>query len=149
MFLILAAGAAAAAPLPPAPKCTTNGPHDARVLKYICDSARGWAESVATGDPRVVQRIIAEDFVGVDPKGKLYRKAEMVADTAKAKNYFSSNTINDVIVRFYGNVAVAQGSETWTRKNGKKGRWVWTDTWLKRNGNWQIIAAEDLEAPAE
>jgi len=124
MFLILAAGAAAAAPLPPAPKCTTNGPHDARVLKYICDSARGWAESVATGDPRVVQRIIAEDFVGVDPKGKLYRKAEMVADTAKAKNYFSSNTINDVIVRFYGNVAVAQGSETWTRKNGKKGRWV-------------------------
>ena len=73
----------------------------------------------------------------------------MVADTAKAKNYFSSNTINDVIVRFYGNVAVAQGSETWTRKNGKKGRWVWTDTWLKRNGNWQIIAAEDLEAPAE
>jgi hypothetical protein len=24
---------------------------------------------------------------------------------------------------------------------------VWTDTWLLRNGHWQIVAAEDLIAP--
>ena len=138
---------AVAAP-PPAAKCTTTGPHDPTALKYICDSERAWAESVATGNPAAVKRILADDFIGVDPDGQQYRKAEMLADTAKGPQSFASNKINDVVVRFYGNMAIAQGSETWTRKNGEKGRWVWTDTWLKRNGAWQIVAAEDLKAPA-
>jgi hypothetical protein len=50
-------------------------------------------------------------------------------------------------VRFYGNTAVAQGSETWEKRNGERGRFVWTDTWIRRNGTWQILAAEDLIAP--
>jgi ketosteroid isomerase-like protein len=132
-------------------KCEAIGKHDPRVLKYICEAERDWAESVASGDTRTVKRILAEDFIGVDPKGPLYRKQEMVADTAKAPEYFASNRINDVIVRFYGDMAVAQGSETWHRKKGEPvdGRFVWTDTWLKRNGNWQIVAAEDLIAPVK
>jgi len=44
---------------------------------------------------------------------------------------------------------VAQGNETWHKKSGETGRFVWTDTWLKRNGRWQIVAAEDLIAPVE
>lgn len=134
---------------PVAAKCTAIGPHPTSALKYICDSERAWAESVATGDPSAVKRILAEDFIGVDPGGDQYGKAKMVAETATAGNYFSSNEIGDVVVRFYGNMAIAQGSETWTRKSGEKGRWVWTDTWLKRNGRWQIEAAEDLKAPAK
>jgi hypothetical protein len=136
---------------PAVAKCTAIGKHNPAVLRYICDSERAWAESVATGDPTAVKRILADDFIGVDPKGAFYRKAEMIADTAKASEYFSSNQIDDVIVRFYGNTAVAQGSETWRRKKGSPatGRFVWTDTWLKRNATWQIIAAEDLVAPVE
>jgi ketosteroid isomerase-like protein len=134
---------------PAVAKCTAIGPHPATVLKYICDSERAWAESVATGDNSTVKRILAEDFIGVDPDGNHYNKEKMVAETATAGKYFSSNLVGDVIVRFYGNVAIAQGSETWTRKSGEKGRWVWTDTWLRRNGRWQIEAAEDLKAPAK
>jgi hypothetical protein len=26
-------------------------------------------------------------------------------------------------------------------------RFVWTDTWIRRNGKWQIVAAEDLIVP--
>jgi hypothetical protein len=26
-------------------------------------------------------------------------------------------------------------------------RFVWTDTWIRRNGKWQIVAGEDLIAP--
>jgi ketosteroid isomerase-like protein len=149
LIRIIAATAALALSGQAAAKCTAIGPHPATVLRYVCDSERAWAESVASGDPSAVQRILSEDFIGVDPDGKQYRKAEMIADTVKAGTHFSSNEIGDVIVRFYGNMAVAQGSETWTRKSGEKGRWVWTDTWLRRNGKWQIIAAEDLQAPAK
>lgn len=148
IFSLIAVAALAAEPAQRS-KCTAIGPHPAPVLRYICASERGWAESVATGNTATVKRILADDFIGVDPKGELYRKAEMVADTAKAGQYFSSNVIGDIFVRFYGNMAVAQGSETWTKKSGASGRWVWTDTWLKRGGQWQIVAAEDLEAPAK
>ena len=71
----------------------------------------------------------------------------MIADTRNAPKYFVSNRLNDVKVRFYGNTAIAQGSETWEKRSGERGRFVWTDTWLWRNGRWQIVAAEDLIAP--
>jgi len=54
----------------------------------------------------------------------------------------------DAKVRFFGsNLAMVYGSETATRNN-KVGKpeprcLTWTDTWLKRRGNWQVIAAQD------
>ena len=145
--LIGALGAMIAGPATAA--CTAEGKHDVASLRTICDGARGWAQSVVTGDTTVLARILAEDFSGVDPKGQQYSKAPMIEDTKDAPKYFKSNQINDVTVRFYGAVAVAQGSETWQRQNGKWGKFVWTDTWLRRNGRWQIIAAQDVSIPIE
>jgi hypothetical protein len=50
-----------------------------------------------------------------------------------------------VKIRFFGNnLAIAYGSESRvkTSKDGKDSieTLIWTDTWLKRNGRWQIIA---------
>jgi hypothetical protein len=115
--------------------------------RYIVESERQWAESVATGDPSTVERILADDFLGVDPKGTLYDKAKMIADTRNAPQNFVSNRLNEVKVRFYGEIAIAQGNESWERRTGERGRFVWTDTWIRRNGRWQIVAAEDLIAP--
>ncbi|HKE49121.1 MAG TPA: nuclear transport factor 2 family protein [Rhodanobacteraceae bacterium] len=116
--------------------------------RYIVESEHAWAESVATGDTSTIERILADDFIGVDPKGKMYDKAEMVRDTREAPKYFASNHVNAVKVRFYGDTAVAQGDESWVKRaDGARGRFVWTDTWVRRNGRWQIVAAEDLVAP--
>src|SRR6478672_3715261 len=111
---------------------------------YIRESEAAWASSVASGDTTAVSRILADDFVGIDPKGKSYTKAEMVSDTKEAPKYFRSNVLDKVTVRFYGDAAVAQGSESWVRQNGQRGQFVWTDTWIRRRGVWQIVAAEDL-----
>jgi ketosteroid isomerase-like protein len=96
--------------------------------RYILDSERQWAESVATGDTSAIERILADDFIGVDPKGRLYIKQQMIDETRNAPKYFVSNRLNDVKVRFYGNTAIAQGSETWEKRSGERGRFVWTDT---------------------
>ena len=113
------------------------------------ESERQWAESVANGDASVVERILADDFLGVDPDGNLYEKAKMVADTREAPKEFISNHLNDVKVRFFGDTAVAQGDESWVRRTGTplRARFVWTDTWILRNGKWQIVASEDLIVP--
>ncbi|MBZ5600588.1 MAG: nuclear transport factor 2 family protein [Acidobacteriia bacterium] len=125
-------------------------PTQAEAERYIIESERQWAESVASGDPSAIERILADDFVGVDPEGRMYDKATMVADTRNAPKVYLSNHLNEVKVRFFGpDTAVAQGSETWERRTGepKRGRFVWTDTWIRRNQKWQIVAAEDLIAP--
>jgi ketosteroid isomerase-like protein len=114
---------------------------------YIRESEAQWAESVATGDTTAIERILADDFIGTDPKGELYDKAKMIADTKDAPKYFVSNHLDQVKIRFFGNTAVAQGSESWVRRDGGCGRFVWTDTWILRDGRWQIVAAEDLIAP--
>src|SRR5262245_65152528 len=121
----------------------------AEAERYIKESESQWAESVANGDASVVERILADDFLGVDPDGNLYEKAKMVADTREAPKEFISNHLNDVKVRFFGDTAVAQGNESWARRTRTplRGRFVWTDTWLLRNGAWQIVASEDLIAP--
>ena len=115
--------------------------------RYILESERQWAESVATGDTSAIERILADDFIGVDPKGRLYTKQQMIDETRNAPKYFVSNRLNDVKVRFYRKTAVAQGSETWEKRTGERGRFVWTDTWIRRNRRWQIVAAEDLISP--
>jgi ketosteroid isomerase-like protein len=117
--------------------------------RCIKESERQWAESVANGDASVIERILADDFVGVDTDGSFYPKTKMISDTRDSPKEFISNHLDDVKVRFYGDTAVAQGSESWVRRTGTplRGRFVWTDTWIRRNGKWQIVAAEDLIAP--
>jgi hypothetical protein len=56
--------------------------------RYIMESERRWAELVATGDTRAAERILADDFVGVDPEGNFYYKAKMIADTPHRSQAF-------------------------------------------------------------
>ena len=122
-----------------------------KAKQYITESEKQWAEAVASGDSTVVQRILADDFVGVATDGSHYNKEHEVHDTPEGPKHFKSNHLNQVKIRFYGNMAVAQGDETWVRYSGEPltGRFVWTDTWLFRNDKWQIVAAEDLIAPVK
>lgn len=119
---------------------------EAASRKVILEGARVWADSVATGDTAQLERVLADDMRGISPKGEPYGKADMLAGTRDAPKRYVSNRLNNVDVRFFGSdFAVAQGSESWVRRNGTKGRFVWTDTWARRNGEWRIVAAQDAE----
>ena len=56
--------------------------------RYILESEGQWAESVATSDTSAIERILADDFIGVDPKGHLYGKRQMIDETRNAPKYF-------------------------------------------------------------
>jgi len=115
---------------------------------YIRQAESDWAESVVTNDVSVLERILADDFVGVDIDGSHYSKADAIKEFRTHPSEFVSNHLNEVQVRFYGDAGVAQGNESWKKKDGTPGKFVWTDTWIKRGGKWQIVAAEDLVPPA-
>jgi hypothetical protein len=115
---------------------------------YIREAESDWAESVASNAVDVLERILSDDFVGVDIDGSHYSKASAIKDYRAGASSFVFDHLDDVQIRFYGNTAVAQGNESWKKKDGTVGRFVWTDTWIKRNGKWQIVAAEDLVPPS-
>jgi ketosteroid isomerase-like protein len=94
---------------------------------YIQQAESDWAESVATKDVTVIERILADDYVGVDVDGQHYSKADLIKWYARPPEYIS-NHMNGVEIRFYGETAVAQGSESWKKKDGTTGEFVWTDT---------------------
>jgi uncharacterized protein (TIGR02246 family) len=109
---------------------------------------RAWAQVAVTGDPAVMERIFADDFLGVSPDGVQYTKRGFIDDTKSSPLGFVSNEVNDVKMRFFGDVAVAQGDETFTKTNGEQGRFVWTDVLVRRDGEWRIVAGQDAMASA-
>lgn len=109
---------------------------------------RMWAESLATGETKELERIIADDFLGIDPYGEFYDKPTLLRDTPAMAKSFESCTLGEVQIRFLSTeVAVSQGDETWVKRDGTRGRFVWTDTWVHRDGRWQMVATQDLAAP--
>jgi hypothetical protein len=116
---------------------------DDKTAEWMISQERRWAESACDGND-VVQTLLSEDFQGTSPSGKRYSKP-----TTKEKPSARDCKLGEVKIRFFGdNLAIAYGSESRVKKSedGKESpeTLIWTDTWLKRNGRWQIIAAEDL-----
>jgi tetratricopeptide (TPR) repeat protein len=92
----------------------------AEAEKYIRDSSSAWAESVATNDASVVKRILADDVVWVR-EGKVLDKLRAVTVAQQGPGDVVSNHLDYANVRFFGDTAVVQGSETQTRKSGHFG----------------------------
>jgi hypothetical protein len=118
----------------------------AEAQKYIKDSTSAWAESLATNDASVVRRILADDFVWVR-EGEVLDKSRAVTEAQRGPGDLDSNHLDYADVRFFGDAAVVQGRETWTRKGGRSGHFVFIDTWVRRGGIWQIVAAVDVSVP--
>lgn len=126
-----------------------SGFNQGEAREQIRGIERAWAQVAVSGDPAGVEQIFSDDFVGVSPDGAHYTKQAFIEQTRAHPLGFISNELNDIQLRFFGDVAVAQGNETFTTKAGDKGRFVWTDVLVRKGEQWRIVAAQDAIAPAE
>src|SRR5213592_1392392 len=94
-------------------------------------------------DAVALDRIYANDFIGVGPSGTVRTKAQVISDFTSGDLKFQSITTDDVQVRVYGNTAVETGRST---MNGQdRGKAVPRDTrftrvWVKQQGRWRLVA---------
>ena len=119
---------------------------DDKTAKYIIEMERKWAEGVCA-DNGVVAGLLADDFQGTSTKGVRFTKADELKDEKGARTAHDCG-LDEAKVRFFGDrLAVVYGSEHAVGKDksqpNAKVCQVWTDTWLKRGGTWQIIASHD------
>jgi hypothetical protein len=121
-------------------------PEDDKTAKYIIDMERKWAEGVCV-DNGVVASLLAEDFQGTSTQGARFKKADELKDEKGARTARDCG-LDEAKVHFFGdNLAVVYGREHAFGKDKSQPNarvcQVWTDTWLKRGGKWQIIASQD------
>jgi hypothetical protein len=120
---------------------------DELTAKSLINYERLWAESDCTHNG-IEKTILAEDFQGTAPDGSRYSKKEATTEFVKG-NTEEACEIYEVTVHFFGEaMAILYGSESAVHieTNGRKHKvkLTWTDTWLKRHGIWQIVAAQDM-----
>ena len=125
------------------------GSPDEETVKFIIASEAKWASSACSPQPDL-KDVIADDFQGTSPTGRRYGKEQAIA--TDTKSLARDCQLGEVKVRFFGDsIAMAYGAESSVTKNkdGKETKrcLIWTDTWLKRSGKWQIVAAQDTKLP--
>ena len=94
-------------------------------------------------DAAALDRIYADDFIGVGPSGTVRTKPQVISDFTSGQLKFQSITTDEVQVRVYGNTAVETGLSTMIGQD--KGKAVPRDTrftrvWVKQQGRWRLVA---------
>ena len=124
---------------------------DDPVAIEIKAKAKMWAESNCSPQPEL-KEVFADEFQGTATDGTRYGKE--LAMSTDINNLDRRCQIGDIMIQFFGEtVAIAYGNESSIRKGADGKEYTrclaWTDTWMKRNGKWQIIAAQDnvVECP--
>lgn len=110
-----------------------------RRTQELCDA-------IAPGNQAPWKKYFADDCIFSDEKGRTMDKAKLVADiTPMPAGYSGAIKIANVQSRIFGDTAVLSYdlNETETIFGQKEtARYHTTDTWLRRNGQWQIIASQ-------
>jgi Domain of unknown function (DUF4440)/Domain of unknown function (DUF3471) len=103
-------------------------------------------DAIVPGNQAPWKKYFAEDCMFADEKGRFFDKPKLIADiTPLPAGYSGKIKIENPQGRIIGNTAVlsydADETETIFGQD-LKARYHITDTWLQRNGNWQIIASQ-------
>ena len=96
-------------------------------------------------DQQMLNRILANDFIFTDDEGRVYDKTQYIEAVMKMTKV-DSYKIEDMTTRVSGDTGIVAGR--WTGKfsvDGKdaSGTFRFTDTFVRRQGRWQVIAAQD------
>jgi hypothetical protein len=103
-------------------------------------------DAIVPGDQAPWKKYFADDCIFADEKGRLFDKAKLIADiTPLPAGYSGTIKIENAQSRIIGNTAILSYDANETEAifgQNLKAHYHITDTWLQRNGNWQIIASQ-------
>jgi len=109
-----------------------------------------WQKATRTKDVASLKRIIADDWVATDDKGKMLNREQYISQTTSNTDVVQSNENTDMQVRVYGNTAVVTGGLT--EKGTRNGTayvdtYRWTDVFVKSGGHWQAVVSQWAKVP--
>jgi len=88
---------------------------------------------------------LTDEFMVIESDGSLLNKQQFLAATAKGPDV-ATYKLDQVSIRFYGDVALVQATGLWTRKDGSAGMSRYIDTYVRMNKEWKVVAAQVTRA---
>jgi ketosteroid isomerase-like protein len=116
--------------------------------RTLIDLENGWARGVVRRDTALFGRMLDPRFVYTEDAAVM-NKADVIKSIRDGDRVESASN-SDMVVRDHGGTAVVTGI---LRLRGRAAngpfdrRYRFTDTWMRKNGAWRIIAAQDYLLP--
>jgi uncharacterized protein (TIGR02246 family) len=105
-----------------------------------------WRNAVLNSDAKAMDSLLAEDYMAITPAGTLRSRDEALQNMRSGSEHFTSVTITDRKVRFYGTTAIVtslatiQGS---TSGGQVTGDYRYTHVYVRTaEGQWKIVSSE-------
>jgi ketosteroid isomerase-like protein len=114
------------------------------------DLEEAWAKAVVKRDAATFRRLLASGFTYTEDD-RMQTGAQLMRDIVSGSDSVTEAHNEAMETHSFGNTMIVTG---WLAMRGRSGgkpfdrRYRFTDTWLKRGGQWQIIAAQDYLVPA-
>ena len=115
---------------------------------------RAWLDAYEQHDAKAMDAIVADDFTITFPNGQMQTKPQIITSLKSPRPEGRPSVkfrTEAVQPRAYGDVVILIGIVvTEYQRDGKtlsESRQRYTDTYLKRNGRWQVVASHLSNAP--
>ena len=140
--LVIAALSLTATSIAPGQEQSTSGGQRSSVEQAIKQLDDERIQAQIHADATALDRIYADDFIGVGPSGTVRTKPQVISDFTSGDLKFQSITTDEVRVRVYENTAVETGLSTMVGQD--KGKAVprdnrFTRVWVKQEGRWRLV----------
>lgn len=102
-----------------------------------------WAKVLGQRDGTTLDRILGEGVAFTSPRGRVVPRAPYISHR-QSGSVHEFATLDDLKVRTYGTTAIVTGRTTSAGRSDNRDPTSWserTDTWIKSNGNWQVVAS--------
>lgn len=93
------------------------------------------------GDVEWYRAHLADEFVCIDSDGSVLDKAAFLRKTARGSD-LAEYRLDEVDVRFYGDVAVVRATGSWKAKNGVPGLSRYVDIYARTGDDWKAVSAQ-------
>jgi ketosteroid isomerase-like protein len=109
----------------------------------VAQLADTWATAEFQGDTAFLEKLLAEDFVGVGPLGFLLSKQEWLARHRSGDMKYTAHTLDEASVRAYTAAAIVIGrlaQEATYRGNPMNTQMRTTLVFVHQHGQWQLAS---------
>jgi ketosteroid isomerase-like protein len=120
-------------------------PHHDSTHKEIEGLELDWRQAQLTNNISMVDRLLADDYLGISANGTLETKADELATRRSGTLKITELELSDIKVRIYGDTAVVTSKAELVGKKGDRdisGRYRYTRVYSNRAGQWRIVSFE-------
>ena len=128
--------------------CRTAPIADGDPAAQLRQQADAWDRAIVRKDVRSISQNMAESFQQIDSQGNLSNKSEFLSGITSDKLTLFPYQPEDVVIRFYGGVALISGTTNLHGTyDGKafKTHYRYTDTYVNESGTWRVVNVQTTE----